>query len=233
MESSKTVKVCGSIIKEESLVQIEHGILKNTSVAEANLPYADYYGEVPKKPEPHSLFLLTRDYYSLEEVLRFAQNIDSCYMERVDVASAMMDFGHHTYPAIRVRNFPDYEHLEMLQTCCIKQGIVFLKHIRLGKRARVKVNKCFVLTELEDGIFFDQREDHKGYIAIPRMVNTEEFMETLVTIRNNHDCKLFDAAQAAMIINSRATDMVRIYAENLSLDLLQCIKRRFCESMYR
>ncbi|MBC8486665.1 MAG: hypothetical protein H8D45_11565 [Bacteroidetes bacterium] len=233
MKTNNLIKACGSIIKKESLIPLDYNILKHTCVAEANFPYSDYYGMVPGQTNPNSLFLFTAHYYSLEEVLRFAQNIDSCYMEKVDVATAWLNFANHEYSAIRVKHFPDYEHIHLLQSCCIKEGVEFIKKAHMSDFALVKVNKCFVLEEIEEGIYFDKKEDHKGYITIPKQISNSKFSDTLIEIRNNNDCELFDAALGAMIIDSKATEIVRIYAEGLNLKLLECIKERFAKSILK
>jgi len=231
MKTNNLIKVCGSITKRESMASGTYNILKNTCVAEANFPYSGYYGSVPEQADLNSLFLFTTHYYSLEEVLRIAQNIDSCYMEKVNVATASLDFVHHKYSAIRVKYFTDYEHIHLLQTCCIKAGVEFAKKVHVSDFAFVRVTKCFVLEELEEGIYIDNKEDHKGYITIPKQISNSEFSDILIDIRNNTDCKLFDAAMGAMIINSQVKDMVRIFSENLNVQLLKCIKERLVKSI--
>jgi len=230
MNLKKIIKPCGSICKTESLIPLKEGILKNTCVAIANEPYSDYYGSLPKQTGPNSLFLFTAKHYSLEEVLRFSQNIDSCYTKEVNVASSVLEYKQHNYNAIRIKYFPDYEHIKMLQECCIKVGIEFIKHVHMPENVHVKINKCFVLEELGKGIYLDIREEHKGYILIPRQIEWDRFKELLMVIRNNNDCQLFDAALGAIIMDSRTTDMVRIYSENLNLELLKCIKNKLGQS---
>lgn len=228
MKTNNTmIKVCGSIVKKESLVPIDYKILKNTCVAEANEPYATYYGSVPQQPRPNSLFLFTTHFYSLEEVLRIAQNIDSCYMEKVNVATANLEMGDKKYAAIRIKYFPDYEHIHQLQGCCIKQGVEFAKKVRLSPTAIVRVNKCFVLEEVEYGIYLDKLEENKGYIVLAPRITDKQFADTLIKIRNNRDCELFDAARGAAIIETHAMDMVRIYSEQINVQLLKYIKERF------
>ena len=227
MKTNNLIKVCGSITKKESIAPVNYNILKNTCVAEANFPYSGYYGTVTEQTNPNSIFLFTAYYYSLGEVLRFAQNIDSCYMEKVNVATASMEFVDHKHYAIRVKYFPDYEHIHLLQSCCIKEGVEFAKKIHISDSALVRVNKCFVLEEMKEDIYFDKKENHKGYIIIPKQISSSEFSNILIDIRNNTDCKLFDAAMGAMIINSRAKEIVRIYSENLTVQLLKCIQERF------
>lgn len=233
MKTTNLIKACGSIVKEESLIPVVYNILNKTCVAEANEPYSDYYGNVPQQAIPNSLFLFTSQYYSLEEVLRFAQNIDSCYMEKVNVTTASLDFGQHKYSAIRIKYFPDYEHLHLLQSCCIKEGVEFIKKVQMSEFAIVKICKCFVLEELEQGIFIDKKEEHRGYLTIPKHLTQDEFLDILIEIRNNNNCPLFDAAMGAIIIDSKANDMVRIYSENLHLSLLKCIKEKFTKSILK
>ena len=233
MKTTNLIKACGSIVKTESLIPVVYNILKNTCVAEASEPYSAYYGNIPQPAIPNSLFLFTSQHYSLEEVLRFAQNIETCYMEKVNVAAASLEFGQHKYSAIRIKYFPDYEHLHLLQSCCIKEGVEFIKKIQMSESALVKICKCFVLEELEQGIFMDKNEEHRGYLTIPRQITQDQFSDTITEVRNNDDCPLFDAAMGAIIIDSKANEMVRIYSENLDLSLLKCVKEKFTKSILK
>jgi len=233
MKTKDIIKVCGSICKTESFISLKEGILKNTCVAIANEPYPDYYGSLPGQASPNSIFLFTDRFYSLEEVLRFAQNIDSCYTKKVNVAASTVEFRNRKYPAIRIKYFPDYEHIKLLQECCLKVGVVFVRHVPVIDSARVKIYKCFEMRELGKGIYLDNREEHRGYILIPGQMDRDMFIKTLKDIRNNNACQLFDAEPGAIILDSRARDMVRIYAENLNLDLLKCIKSKFEELLVK
>lgn len=225
METNNLLKVCGSIIKKESIIRVKPNTLPHTWVAEANLPYSNYYGRVPEKPEPNSLFLFTERYYTLEESLRFTQNIDICAKNKVNTASAFLEFKTQRYPAIRIKNFPDYQHLQMLQECFIKQGVKFTKKVNLEPEAIITVNKCFVLEIAEEGLFLDKSDKNEGYIAIPKRFSLENFNSLMQAVWNNTDCMFFDAAMGGLIIDGNVTDMVRIYSGHLDVDLLKCVKK--------
>ena len=225
MKSEKTLKVCGSITKKESLARITENIMEHTIVAEADQPYSSYYGRVPDKPEPNSLFLFTERYYTLEEALRLTQNIDICAKNQVNAASAVFLIQNNRYPAIRIRNFPDYQHLKMLQECYAKQGVKFLRKVPLIKETEVTVNKCFYLEDAGNGIFMDKEEINEGYIKIPRFLNLQEFDALMQNVWNNSECMFFDAAWGGMIIDSHVDDIIRIYSGHLDLNLLLCIKK--------
>ena len=124
MKATNLISVCGSITKKESLLPVTYNILKNSCVVEANMPYSGYYGLTPGQATPNSLFLFTEHHYSLEEVLRFSQNIESCYLKNVKIASASVGFGGSTLCAIRVKYFSEYTHIHLILIC-----LVFSDHI--------------------------------------------------------------------------------------------------------
>lgn len=223
MKTDKILRVCGSIIKKESLVYLKGNVLAHTTVMEADQPYSNYYGQIPKKPVPNSLFLFTETEYSLEEALRFTQNIDICASKKVNAASAVIYSSNHRLPAIRIRNFPDYEHLGRLQECYEAQGVVFAKRNIPETEPLIKVNKCFTLKQEENGFFLDIDEPREGYISLPYFPETAEFEALLQDIRNNSTCHLFDAAFGGFIMNGKVIDMMRIYSDHLNLNLLSCI----------
>jgi hypothetical protein len=38
---------------------------------------------------------------------------------------------------------------------------------------------------------------------------------------------MFDAARGAIVLDSRITDIIRIYSDHLDIDLLKCIQKKF------
>ncbi len=225
MKPEKTLKVCGSITKKEPLAPITSNILEHTVVAEANMPYSNYYGRVPDKPQPNSLFLFTERFYTLEEALRLTQNIDICAKNQVNTASAVFLLHGHHVPAIRIRNFPDYKHLQMLQECYNKLGVKFARKVQLEKEAVVTVSKCFALENAGDGIYLDKQLPNEGYILLPKRPGIPEFEELMSKVRNNSSCMFFDAAIGGFILNGHVDDMMRVYSGHLDLNLLNCIKK--------
>jgi len=225
MNSKNTIKVCGSITKTESLVRLKENILDHTFVAEANLPYSNYYGRIPGKKKPNSLFLFTDRYYSLEESLRFTQNIEFCAQNEVNVASAIMQFSNICHPAIRIRNFPDYKNLKKLQQCYIDQGVKFARKVNLEPETLVTVNKCFEIKEVEEDILLDQNEKNEGYIVTSRYLGQNQFKELIRAVRNNGNCRTFDTAMGGLIIQGKAVNIIRIYSEKIDTDLLRCVQK--------
>ncbi len=229
MKTKNNIHVCGSILKKESIATIAINILPSTTVVEANLPYAHYYGNRPEMAKPNSLFLFTEPFYSLEEILWFSQRIDKCFMKDVNVAASVLSFPLKQVAAIRVKNFPAYDHLQQLQECFAKQGVQFSKKFQPAKEAIVRTSKSFVLQEVEEEIYLDRVETDKGYVVLSTLISQDDFDEFISEFRYNSNCQLFDAVKASIIFGSELTDVARIYSENLNLELLRSIKKSFLQ----
>lgn len=233
METIQLIQVCGTIIKEESTIPITDNIVENTCVAEANKPYSYYYGlavfDMPIKV--NSLFLFTEPYYSLQEVLRFAQLIDLPFMRSLNIAVSILEFKSGIYPAIRIKKIPDYKMIKQLQESFIKQGVKFAKKVAIGNRAIIKTNKCFKLERLEENIYIDHLQDKTGYIALTKLINQDYFLRVISDIRNNTNCPMFDAAKGTILMDSQVSDFIRIYSGQLDMNLLKRIQDRFENSI--
>lgn len=229
MKIRNRIETQGSTTKTEYLKRLEHKIIENTCVAEGGEPYSGYYGHFPEILKPHSLFLFTKKLYPLDEVIKVVNNKLICppFSSKIDVATAVLDFTDHYHYAIRVKNFPDYEHIYKLQNCYITEGYSFIKKINLPKSVSVTVFKRFSLTKLEEGIYLDEENENKAYIITPRQINNVEFSEMLINLRNNHNCPLFDAAIGTLQIQTNTVNMIRIYSENIDTKLLKCAKEKF------
>jgi len=229
MDTKKLIQICGAIIKEESIVPITANIMEHTWVAEANLPYSNYYGVAPfnMPTKPNSLFLFTDHYYTLEEAHRFAQLIDLCCMQILNIAVSVLEFNDGQYPAIRIKNFPDYKMIHKLQECFAEQGVKFARKIHIGNKAVIRKNKCFSLEKIDENIYLDHLQEKTAYIALPKLIKHDKYLEVIADIRNNTNCAMFDSARGAMFLDSKITDIIRIYSGQLGIDLLKCIQKSF------
>lgn len=226
METKQLIQVSGAIIKEESIAQITANIMEHTCVAEANMPYSNYYGVAPfnMPTKPNSLFLFTDHYYTLEEALRFAQLIDLCCIQTLNIAVSALEFTDGHYPAIRIKNFPDYRMIHKLQECFAEQGVKFAKKVHIGNSAVIRTNKCFSLEKLDENIYLDHLQEKTGYIALSKLIKHEKYLEAIADIRNNTSCAMFDPARGALLLDSKITDIIRIYSDHLDIDMLKCIQ---------
>jgi len=193
------IQVCGSISKQEILNLIKTNILPDTFVAEASEPYADYYGGGPNEAKPNSIFMFTRKFYFLEEILSLQHKLENCPLDKLNMATAIVYINEKQYPAIRLKFFPDYRRLAELQKCFIKQGIEFAPPMGLKGKYRTDIHKVFELEEDEPGIYLDCVEANKGYFSFPQKLSSSGFYEIFASIKNNSSCRLFDAEQGYFI----------------------------------
>ena len=75
MASDVTIETFGNILKKEQLGFIEHDILPDTCVLETIDPFPGYYGNPPNIIKPKSIFLIIKDDFIQEDVIRKFNNI--------------------------------------------------------------------------------------------------------------------------------------------------------------
>jgi hypothetical protein len=177
--------------------------------------------------KPNSLYFFTEHYYTLEEAHRYAQLIDLCCIQTLNIAVSVLEFTDGQYPAIRIKNFPDYKMIHKIQECFVEQGVKFAKKVNIGKTAVIRTNKCFSLEKIDENIYLDHLQEKTAYIALPKLIKYEKYLEVIDDVRNNTNCAMFDAARGAMFLDSKITDIIRIYSGQLDINLLKCIQKRF------
>ncbi|HZH72070.1 MAG TPA: hypothetical protein VFD91_06240, partial [Mariniphaga sp.] len=62
------------------------------------------------------------------------------------------------------------------------------------------------------------------YFIVPEYPEFTEFESLIQKIRNNSSCSLFDAAMGGLIINGKVFNIVRIYSEHITIDMLKLIR---------
>ena len=100
----------------------------------------------------------------------------------------------------------------------------FSKKTPLVTEIRAVINKCFELELLEEDIYIDSAEKHKGYITVHNKIDRNNFDKLMFKIRNNSNCSFYDAVPGGFIIKNQSVDFVRIYSEKINLELLKCLK---------
>lgn len=224
----------GSLIKEETLVSIEKKILPNTFVLEATDPfpgYYEYYQGIPKDVRPYYIYFVTDRKYNLEEFTRITQNIMSVFGHRFHAAIGTIKIYNETYPIIRIRRLTEYDQIKELQSCYVKEGIRFRS--QPGTPVKVKaiifLDKFFALDKLEEGYFFDHVEPNHGYFIIPKNITWKQFELITKQVKYNIELLHFDASKGIFYENFKVYDMIRVYAENLTLELLKEICQKYIE----
>jgi hypothetical protein len=227
MIESKIIQTLGGVAKEESLVTLTDHIMPNTFVLETLEPYPGYHGSgLPTDSKPISVFLITKEKYSTEKILRVAHNIKKYFNHPFDAVPGTICMQNIISPCIRIRDLDNYELIGDLQKCFFSEGILFAKKKNIKSDAIIKLKKHFTLQEIEKGIYKDVDDSSMFYIRINHQITWQFFMQITQKIRNNIDLSNFDAGLAA-IYTKDILDVVRIFSNDITIEKLKLLKEKY------
>lgn len=234
MSDKNIVVKFGSLLKEETLEVIDSKILPGTIVLEATNPFPgfyEYYEGIQKDVKPHYIYLVTNKKCDLEKFTRATQKIMSYFEVDFHAAMTTITIYNDTYHAIRIRRLSKYDQIKDLQSYYIEEGINLKSNATIphNSKAMIQLDKFFALDELGDGYFFDHVEPNHGYFIIPQKLGWKQFEDLTQQVNYNMEMFHFDASLGFIYNNFKAVDMIRIYAENLNLEILKRIKTKFIE----
>jgi hypothetical protein len=224
-------EVLGGIIKEEKLYSVKEKVLENTLVLESKEPYPGYHHALPTEPVPRSVFLITKNLYTREDISRTSQKIKQYCTFNFESATGEIYIHNNLYPCIRIKNLDKYEQIAELQSFFLNEGIVFKKSNNISHKAIIKVKKAFLLSENEDHIFCDKLEDYQGYFSIPKQLSWKLFEKITYSIKNNWQGQHFDAALGYIYKDFEILDMVRIYHRSNNIEILTQLKDLYLKEM--
>lgn len=230
MEKGRIIETLGGLAKEEKLKTLPDHIMPNTLVLETEEPFPGYHGaNLPTESKPISAFLITRNKYSPEKILRIAHNILKYFPHRFDAVPGKICIQNDMLQCIRIRGFSNYEQIGDLQKCFFSEGIEFAKKRNISADAVIQLKKHFTIEEVEEGIFRDLDEHSTYYFRIPKQISWQLFLKVTHSVRNNTSAN-FDGAKAA-IYTRDILDVVRIYAQGISMETLRELKSRYTQEL--
>ncbi len=234
METGTVYEKFGGLLKEETLTCIDNSVLMpNTCVLESVNPFSGYYNEVPGTEKPLYLYLVLEGNCSFEKTLRAAANIKRHFGLPFDAAAGSVSLagGHHQ--VIRIRNLGEFGHIALLQKAFLDEGMEFIKKTRKIDQveALIHLTKFFYLEPVGEMMFIDKSQAHHGYFVIPRYVEWNDFKELTREVKFDAGLQIFDAATACYFENHTIFEMVRIYRENLNVEMLAAIRQRYLRLM--
>jgi hypothetical protein len=234
MTDKNIVVKFGSLLKEETLEVIDSKILPNTIVLEATNPFPgfyEYYEGIQKDIKPHYIYLLTDKKCDLEQFTRATQKIMSYFEVDFHAAVGTISIYNDIYHAIRIRRLSKYDQIKDLQLCYKKEGIALKTNTTIphNSKAMIQLDKFFAMEKIGEGYYSDHIEPNHGYFTIPNKLSWEQFEELTRQVKYNMEMFHFDASLGFIYDNFKAVDMIRIYTENLDLEILKKIRAKFIE----
>lgn len=229
----KSREVLGHIIKEETISLLNHHVVKGSLVINIDHPFPGFHGHnFDFSSKPRSIILLTKELYSLAKILRAQRVINNKDGFDISASFAKVKVDKKIFYGIRIKGLTCYDQIPDLQKEFMNLGFEFLmqKKIKTDKPVSIKISKFFHINSLDNGIFEDSHYKNMYYLDIPNYVNWERFREITTHVKNNISNNNFDVVKGIFYMNDRVYDIIRVYKNNISMDLLEEIKERYAKA---
>ncbi len=224
----------GGLLKKEPMTCVEKDIiLKGTCILESTSPFSGYYWEVGGNA-PLYLYLMLEGSNTYWKVARAVQEVKKKISFPFDGVFAEITFpdGFCCY-AIRIRDLERYDQISALQQAFQEAGLELKKkqrHIE-GVESLIRLEKFFYLEPHPDGYYIDKQQPHHGYFTLPGPISWEAFSKLTKEAKYDTSILYFDQALAYFYENGKMVDLVRIYREQLSMEILAAIRNRYFSLM--
>jgi len=236
----KVIDSTGIIIKKEKLAILESTFNYPELVLEDIAPFPGYYDHfhipVTEKELPQKfVFIVLRSYNLFDDdfVVRIADSIRSKRNVEFDACIGQLYFYNELKSCIRIR-LNNYEILPGLIQDFTDEGIQFAKFKSVKPYdSIIKIKKHMNLYEIEEGIFEHPVKKEVHYISIPNTMDWDAFEKLTLSIKQNSEYKIFDAALASVYARDKMLDMVRIYDKTCSIEKLQFLKDKYEKEILR
>ncbi|MBN1339389.1 MAG: hypothetical protein JXA03_08700, partial [Bacteroidales bacterium] len=233
----KLIETTGTISKKETLGSLEEEFCNGALVLETQFPFPGYYHKtIPDSGSlnPRSLFLLTRDSHSDEQIVRAYHNAKKLFRKVFHATPGEVGYMNQIAPCIRIKYMEDYNDLPELTEHFKSIGIQFQKYRKTEPfESIIKVRKYFELKTLSQGTYLDLKDPRIYYFVIPAELPWEQFETMVVNIKRNTEENKFDAALGTLYMRDCLVDLVRIFDEEISLSKAGRLKEKFIQEIQK
>ncbi|MBN3035683.1 MAG: hypothetical protein JW861_08860 [Bacteroidales bacterium] len=234
-KEQRIIETVGSIAKRETLASIEEVFTGGILVLENLYPFPGYYHDtIPDKKDlnPGVLFLITRQKYSGERILRINHEVKKHFRKKFDGAPAQLTLFNEQAHAVRIKFLEDYNDLPELIVYYQDHGLQFHKYRKVEPyESIIKVKKYFLLEHLGSGIYRDGEQPEICYIQIPSNLKWNTFEKITIDLKRNLEDNKFDAALGTIFRMNCVVDVVRIYDRNTTHEKIGLIRSRYLEEI--
>lgn len=234
MENRKHIESLGFVIKKEKLSNLASDYRFNELLLEDLDPFPGFYDHfhIPMnetEQKPRSIFAIVKSmsFEDMDDFIRITRAIKQQFKPRFDAVMGRLELQNSMVSCIRIY-MEDYTVLPELIALYSKQGIVFHSNKTVKPYSSlINVRKYFVLDEVAPEIYHDEDLPDTYYFAVDRYLPWSKFETVTVSIRNNWDHKVYDAAQAGIYTKNGVVELVRIYDRKATMEHLQYLKEKY------
>ncbi len=236
MDIIKIIETQGFIIKEETVVTVENGIIPETFVLESIDPFPGFRVQESeyKSVEPMHLFFVTKQSYHTEHLLRTTEHIKKFFAHDFIMDIAELTIFNDVCFALRIKNLPNYNLIQELQNWYKDEGIIFEKKRKIEANIISKVRKFVLIDQLSEFIYKDKEEPNIHYFEIPKQLHWMMFVKLTNLVRSSFDYTYnFDAAIGGIFRNTGVVDVIRIYSKNFPTEKILNVRKKYIELIQR
>ncbi|HDO06234.1 MAG TPA: hypothetical protein ENG85_00980 [Bacteroidetes bacterium] len=228
--SKQTIRSIGIISKKEKLIPAERLSDCKIMILESAYPFPGYHGTtVPDKSDPDSVFLITKQAYNDDKIIRSIMDIRKEFPFAFDGAPGTITMNNKMVHVIRLKNLGYMYIPELVEPFRIRD-IEFMKKKKLSEfNSLIKIRKFFQMQEAGEGVFQDMEQDTFTYLHIPCTLRWNTFEKMTMDIKYNIKDNKFDAAIGHVYRKDGMFDFVRIYDKNFNLEKLTYIREKYLE----
>lgn len=228
---TKNLMRYGGLLKYEPLSCVEHNLpIRDTCVLESVSPFYGYYDVIPDIRKPLYLYLMLEGHLFTSDIMLAVNAIRKRAGFPFDAVHASITFqGSNPCYCIRVRDLSLYSDIEKLQELFVEEGLKMKKKQRIIQNTYgwIRLDKFFYIEPWGDEMYCDLQQLHHGYFELPASITWEKFVALTTEVKYDTNLLYFDAARAFFFEKDKTVELVRIYRENLSSELLKAIKDRY------
>jgi hypothetical protein len=226
------IKSVGAITKKENLASVEDETKSNVLVLESLYPFPGYHGTtVPDRTDPRSLFLVTKQMYDDDTIIRAIRQVKINYPHHFDGAPGRITLFNEPARSIRIK-YLHYDQVGELVAAFQQAGIQFRREEKVAEYSSlIKITKYFIVNPVSEGIYNDARWKELYYLLMPVKMEWEKFEAISASIKHNVEDKNYDAALTHMYDETGVLDFVRIYDEQCCQGKLLFIRDKYLEAI--
>jgi hypothetical protein len=228
--NKQIIRSIGIISKKEKLIPVERLSDCKIMILESAYPFPGYHGTtVPDKSDPDSVFLITKQAYNDDKIIRTIMNLRKEFPFAFDGAPGTITLNNKIVHAIRLKKL-GYMHIPELVEPFRIHEVEFMKKKKLSEfNSLIKIRKFFQMKEVMEGVFQDLEQDTFTYLHIPCTLRWNTFEKMTMDIKYNIKDNKFDAAIGHVYHTEGMFDFVRIYDKNFKLEKLTYIREKYLE----
>lgn len=234
MENKKVVESLGFVLKKEKIASLASDYKFNELILEDLDPFPGFYDHyhIPVNEEeqkPRSVFAVikTKGLDEMDDFIRTTVKIKKVTGLNFDAVLGWLEYQNSTAGCIRIK-MEDYADLPAIIDNYSKNGIEFLANRTVKPYVSlIAIRKYMILEEIAPRIFRDTEMSDTYYIKVEKHIPWSDFERISISIRNNWDHKVYDAAQAGIYCKSGVVELVRIYDRHTSPERLQYLKEKY------